>query len=96
MTRTADKIVIHSDDVLEVATSVGGSGARVSAGAWSSIINRDQFYAVKLYDTFDDERGIKEKEKNYTPNIKTENSINYVLYMKYIPPTTVYYILHTQ
>ena len=40
MTRTADKIVIHSDDVLEVATSVGGSGARVSAGALSSIINK--------------------------------------------------------
>ena len=40
MTRTADKIVIHSDDVLEVATSVGGSGARASAGAWSSIITK--------------------------------------------------------
>ena len=51
---------------------------------------------MKLYDTFDDERGIKEKEKNYTPNIKTENSINYVLYMKYIPPYPVYHILYTQ
>ena len=50
---------------------------------------------MKLYDTFDDERGIKGEEKNYTPNIKTENSINYVLYMKYIPPSTAYYILYT-
>ena len=40
MTRTEDDIVIHSEDLLEVATSVGGSGARVSAGAWSSIINK--------------------------------------------------------
>ena len=51
---------------------------------------------MKLYDTFDDERGIKGKEKNYTPNIKTENSINYLLYLKYIPPTTVYKSLHTK
>ena len=51
---------------------------------------------MKLYDAFDNERGFKENEKNYTPKLKTETSINYVLYMKYIPPTTVYYILHIQ
>ena len=40
MTRTEDDIVIHSEDLLEVATSVGGSGTRASAGTWSSIITK--------------------------------------------------------
>ena len=40
MMRTEDDIVIQSEDLLQVATSVGGSGARVSAGAWCPIITK--------------------------------------------------------
>ena len=48
MIRTADKMVIHSDDELEIATSVGGGGSRDTGGTWSPIINRYYFSAVKL------------------------------------------------
>ena len=35
MIRTAEEMVIHSDDGLEVTTSVGGEGIRDTGGTWS-------------------------------------------------------------
>ena len=40
MTRTEEDVVIHTADSLDVATSVGGSGTRASAGGWSSRITK--------------------------------------------------------
>ena len=61
MTRTEDDIVIHSEDLLEVATSVGGSGTRASAGGWSSRITKRLILCIELCDIFEKEKGIKEK-----------------------------------